>query len=1332
MTKNKLEKINEAINFIKLVDDPKIEIKYIYHISDIHIRKNERHDEYKEIFNKVYKILENNIDDKKNSLIIITGDIMHMKTDLSPELIRITSDLFRSLSKIMNVIIIPGNHDCNLSNKNRLDALSPIIENIGISNTLFYLKKSGYYQYYNIVFAVTSIFDDIIIPSEKIDKDIWDNVQQKHKYKIALYHGPVHGAKTDVGYRMNMDELIIDDFKGYDYVMLGDIHKYQYLNKEKTIAYVGSLIQQSYGETLKKHGILKWDLKNKKSQFIEIDNDYGFCTIYVKNGKMEETNIPLKPRIRFILENTNQLQLNDIIKNLNKYEIQEIIKDSTFKTNIITDSTNKENKKISILQEDTIKNYLLNKKYNKETINMIMKLHKQIISEKEYKTIKINNDEQNKNWNILELKFSNMLSYGENNVIDFRKFEKNKIIGIMAPNYYGKSAIIDIILFCLFDKFTRGQRRDILNKNKNNLYCSLLFNIGDKKYLIERSGHRSKSGLEVKISVNFYEIKINNDQEEMENLNGDTVLETNNKITELMGDYNDYLITSFSLQQNQENFTNMTKANKKKYLHDILKLNIVEDCYRISKEKSKELDSQLKLLEKKIEIKSFNSIKEINKKLMTEIKNYEKQKNIMVNDYLQLINYIIDNIPRDPLIKFGELDKYNVVDEENILHSINNINNELIEHKYYDVSHINKEIKELQNKIKILENEENNLNENNKFKKLMSQKEELLKKIITIPSNIIDIDYNKCIQDKIELDNSIMNLDNLLKKYKNNIIINKFKYINKLKDKIKKYHTLLIPLISHIEDINLDDSDKILFYLNSKLHELNDKYKNLQEKINLQMENELNKNILNYIEKNNINTIINLKKSIINHLDRNLKELNKYQNGFNKINDNIINKIKKNDDKLYNKYCKWISLIDIKLSQTNDDNICKLFNESNEIYKNIIEISLDILNEKHNVNIKNKIIIYEKELNNLENIINTKNEFDSLKKEKSLLEDKRMIIVDKIKQVNDYNIIIKENNTMKNMINELENEIKIHENTFNKIKNELNIIKLELTKHEEDLKKYEKINNNNKKLKNILNLLNKYHLNFINWSYNTEVYNKWEKIKNEFNDKINDINKIIEIKKIELAAGVKDMEYYLQMRKEFDDKTNENNIYHLYIKMMDYDGLPYEILKTYLPIIADNINQILHSIVNFDIEFMFYDEKLLKEQKEKQLKMNYGCIDINICRKDCKPYNIDLASGFEKFIINLAIRMVLCKISLTTKPNFLIVDEGWSCLDNENLVNISYILDYIKIQYDYIIIISHIDELKDQTDYIINIDKYQGYSYVNNINEIKSVNKLKNKKLKKY
>ena len=75
--------------------------------------------------------------------------------------------------------------------------------------------------------------------------------------------------------------------------------------------------------------------------------------------------------------------------------------------------------------------------------------------------------------------------------------------------------------------------------------------------------------------------------------------------------------------------------------------------------------------------------------------------------------------------------------------------------------------------------------------------------------------------------------------------------------------------------------------------------------------------------------------------------------------------------------------------------------------------------------------------------------------------------------------------------------------------------------------------------------------------------------------------------------------------------------------------------------------------------------------------------------------------------------MTLSQISLVAKPNFLIIDEGWSCLDSEYKNDISEIMNRIKSLYDHVIIISHLEELKNQADYIINIDKIDDYSYVN-------------------
>ena len=82
---------------IKL-DVPFKELKTIHHLADIHIRNLKRHGEYRNVFKKLYKDLKDTLD--PNSVIYLAGDIVHAKTEMSPELIRMVSELFTNLSKI--------------------------------------------------------------------------------------------------------------------------------------------------------------------------------------------------------------------------------------------------------------------------------------------------------------------------------------------------------------------------------------------------------------------------------------------------------------------------------------------------------------------------------------------------------------------------------------------------------------------------------------------------------------------------------------------------------------------------------------------------------------------------------------------------------------------------------------------------------------------------------------------------------------------------------------------------------------------------------------------------------------------------------------------------------------------------------------------------------------------------------------------------------------------------------------------------------------------------------------------------------------------------------
>jgi DNA repair exonuclease SbcCD ATPase subunit len=1293
------EKMNDKnLIYVKLKDDSKTEIRYIYHISDIHIRNTQRHDEYKEIFIKTYQMLKSHIgQDNQISLIVITGDVMHSKTELSPEAIHIAYHFFKKLSKIVPIILIPGNHDCNLSNRDRLDALTPIVEDIGKLDKLFYLRKSGIYQYYNIMFGVTSILDDIFITSNKIEPEMFKKIKQKNRYKIALYHGIVHRASTDVGYRMNTYQILVDDFKGYDYVMLGDIHRFQYMNDSKTIAYAGSLIQQSHGESLDNHGILKWDLMSGQSELLKIKNSYGYCTIRIINGKIEETQIPKKPRIRFIIENTNQVQFQEIVNELEKkYQICEIVKETNIVSKVLhglpicIDNDN-DNLSVYSTQVDMMHNYLKNMGIEKDKINAIIELHHKIYQKNIKKHGKIVDDIPktvgNQRWKILRLKFSNTLSYGKGNIIDFRKYDLNKIIGVVAPNHYGKSAILDIILFCLFDKFSRGDRRDILNKNEKNLYCSILLEIGNNKYLIERIGERN--GLSVKIDVNLYLVKTDNGKKCKIKLNGVDKNETNRKIVELIGSYHDYVTTCFCLQNSKmSNFIDMTQTQKKEYLCEILKLNIFEKCYDIANSKLKKIMAHLKFLEQKICVESLDEFKNRIETISNNLKTLELQKKIC-DELLLGINRNIEIYSKYQPIKYEELTKFDK-NEMAILTSIQEIEEKIEKQKYrnlkYDLDNLEKKRRELEEDIiSYVEGK-------NGTQKLESKKEKLLRQIINIP-NSVNFSQEHLMEEIILAEKRINMIDELLNKYNHYVISTK-------NDRINKLRNIRSVLRQELKPINLKiiDVEKEMIYLdNQRLQNEHVLFSTVDDILHMTLYGK---------DARQIKGMIDAKKEFVIYITKIIEKLNHYQMGISMKNDLIIDSIKSKLTGIFDKYYNWLIYASKELSNLKSDPDF-LINRSQILFKQIIDVSYNLFDICENNIILSRIRKIESELDALSEFSGAKHEVDNLLKEKEMICEKIIIYNEKINELVNYRKQMAINEKVKEKLDKIQKKIEIQNEKYVGNINELKITKEKINFIRNEVDKYEMYRRN-------LKTLEKYHLICLN-KYMTDKYlERWIKNRKNIEEKLVEIARNIEKNKIDLAIRTKDFKQYLEYRKHYDNLISKANIYSLYIQTINSNGLPYDMLKFYLPIIETNVNQILHSITNFSIEIMFRDDCRNINGKNKHSKLNNGYIDINISYHHIKPYNIQLASGFEKFIIGLAIRMSLGHISMITKPNFLIIDEGWSCLDSENLNNIGVIMDYIRTQYEHVIIISHLEELKNQSDYIINIEKEKGYSYINN------------------
>ena len=101
---------------------------------------------------------------------------------------------------------------------------------------------------------------------------------------VALYHGEVKNAKTDVGY-VHENGADTSLFEGVDFGILGHIHKRQCIKHNGVpLVYCGSLIQKDHGENLSGHGYVVWDVESQNYEEYDIQNeDYGFYTFKINS-----------------------------------------------------------------------------------------------------------------------------------------------------------------------------------------------------------------------------------------------------------------------------------------------------------------------------------------------------------------------------------------------------------------------------------------------------------------------------------------------------------------------------------------------------------------------------------------------------------------------------------------------------------------------------------------------------------------------------------------------------------------------------------------------------------------------------------------------------------------------------------------------------------------------------------------------------------------------------------------------------------------------------------------------------------------------------------------
>ena len=499
-------------------------------------------------------------------------------------------------------------------------------------------------------------------------------------------------------------------------------------------------------------------------------------------------------------------------------------------------------------------------------------------------------------WFLEKVEFSNFLSYGQDNVIDFTVLPGITVVESNPKNFGGKStATVDLLMFLFFNKTTKSKTNiDIFNRfsNEDTVFVKGYIKIDGESFIIERKSNRKKTktgDYNVTNSVEFSKISVDGT---IVNLNGEQRRETELFIVSAIGTEEDFLSTILTNGYNLEEIIESKPTARGQILTKFLGLEVLkqkeEICKTIQSEWSKklisnqynilDLDGLNKLSKEQIINLNNDSIRQQNELVIYEkdLKNLENKK----EDILKKRN----NDVQDDLIKINsEQLKKDILDltkEKEI--SLSNFNSVTLKEpsQYYveeDHDVVKKELNDVSFNHKLLMNEiskQENLIlelENGSFCPLCKQ-------------SLSDVDHS----DEI---NKIKNLINENKKtivsIENNIleISKKENFFSSLKIEFDEYEKNKIKKSRYEIDIELKQIN--INKLQSNLDEFIKNKEKLNENIRIDGELLILKTQIETIQanirKNNI-SIENIKNKIISFEEK------------IKINEDLIKKIKQEND----------------------------------------------------------------------------------------------------------------------------------------------------------------------------------------------------------------------------------------------------------------------------------------------------------------------------------------------------------------------------------------------------------------------------------------------------
>ena len=564
----------------------------LFHLADIHIQ-DRRREEYKVVFEKARLAIASEIasEEPTENIVVIAGDLFDTKTKISAQNLTDVADFLAMLDELAPVVLIPGNHDMNM-NRNSMDLITPIAAEFKRNNRTTYWRHSGVYTALGIEFTVVS-------PDEALPP-ISGKPDEANVPRVCILHEEIEGAGKPILEYLNPPgrgsyglRLAVEDLAGFDAVLAGHIHFPQTMGEN--IAYCGSLVQQNFGESHRGHGFLVWEIVcgdgtavQVTKRFVEIPNDRGFLTVEYNNS-VDVTpdgwpEFPNATRVRY--SGCDQAFLTKEVGSL--IECFGAIRDVTCVDPRPSDSTAAESIRFpreiignspedtggrdghrgnqkdfdSVAVDDIQVHYdVIRDILGSDNPNLddMLAMHKKHWGDKTAGASSETDDIQRTRkvrWTIKEFQFRNMFCYASGNVVDFTRMHGG-VNGIIAPNRAGKSSLVDAIVFTLYDKPPRGKKKMVANISVPEFSSKITLDVGGKTMVIMKSGGRTGA-----ISTKFW----------YDNVEGTeaTTKETCEAIHARLGKFSEAMSTAFALQSRENSFVDMSSSDRSKLIFKFL------------------------------------------------------------------------------------------------------------------------------------------------------------------------------------------------------------------------------------------------------------------------------------------------------------------------------------------------------------------------------------------------------------------------------------------------------------------------------------------------------------------------------------------------------------------------------------------------------------------------------------------------------------------------------------------------------------------------------------------------------------------------------------------